>query len=30
MLYDYMTNSMKELMNAEPNIVALLPWNFKY
>ncbi|MBT0206155.1 IS66 family transposase, partial [Vibrio campbellii] len=29
-LYDYMVKCMKELAKAEPDIDALLPWNFKY
>ncbi len=29
-LYDYMTNCMKELAKAEPNIDTLLLWNFKH
>ncbi len=29
-LYDYMVKCMKELAKAEPDIDALLPWNFKH
>lgn len=29
-LYDYMVKCMKELAKAEPDIEALLPWNFKH
>lgn len=29
-LYDYMVKCMKELLKAEPDIDALLPWNFKH
>ncbi|WP_417880575.1 transposase domain-containing protein [Vibrio sp.] len=29
-LYDYMAKYMKELAKADPNIDALLPWNFKH
>ncbi|MEZ9542087.1 IS66 family transposase [Vibrio sp. 10N.286.48.C11] len=29
-LYDYMVKCMKELAKAEPDINALLPWNFKH
>ncbi|SNX49878.1 Transposase IS66 family protein [Vibrio thalassae] len=29
-LYDYMVKCMQELAKAEPNIDALLPWNFKH
>lgn len=29
-LYDYMVKCMKELAKPEPDIDALLPWNFKH
>ncbi|MEZ8881735.1 transposase domain-containing protein, partial [Vibrio lentus] len=29
-LYDYMVKCMKELAKVEPDIDALLPWNFKH
>lgn len=29
-LYDYMVKCIKELSKAEPDIDALLPWNFKH
>ncbi|WP_133151978.1 IS66 family transposase, partial [Vibrio tasmaniensis] len=29
-LYDYLVKCMKELAKAEPDIDALLPWNFKH
>ncbi|WP_284186116.1 IS66 family transposase [Vibrio algivorus] len=29
-LYDYMVKCMKELAKSEPDIDALLPWNFQY
>jgi transposase len=29
-LYDYMIKCMQELAKAEPDIDALLPWNFKH
>ncbi|MGL0957703.1 transposase domain-containing protein, partial [Vibrio vulnificus] len=29
-LYDYMVKCMQELAKAEPDIDALLPWNFKH
>ncbi|CAH7192584.1 hypothetical protein VCHA29O37_90194 [Vibrio chagasii] len=29
-LYDYMVKCMQELVKAEPNIDALLPWSFKH
>jgi hypothetical protein len=29
-LYDYMVKCMKELAKADPDIDALLPWNFKH
>lgn len=29
-LYDYMVKCMQELSKAEPDIDALLPWNFKH
>ncbi len=29
-LYDYMVKCMKELAKTEPDIDALLPWNFKH
>ncbi|WP_213882685.1 IS66 family transposase, partial [Vibrio crassostreae] len=29
-LYDYMVKCMKKLAKAEPDIDALLPWNFKH
>ncbi len=29
-LYDYMVKCMKDLAKAEPDIDALLPWNFKH
>ncbi|WP_139119757.1 transposase domain-containing protein, partial [Vibrio anguillarum] len=29
-LYDYMVKCMKELAKSEPDIDALLPWNFQH
>ncbi|UJF17672.1 type II toxin-antitoxin system RelE/ParE family toxin [Vibrio sp. SS-MA-C1-2] len=29
-LYNYLVRCMKELAKAEPDIDALLPWNFKH